>query len=814
MDKGKAGADEFLYRALVEQEQTYAIMMLDPEGCVTVWNHEAEQVFGWSKDEIIGCSGAVIFTEEDQQQGTPAKELRKALETGKAVDDRWHVRKDGSRIWMNGSVTPVRDDEGELLGFAKIVRDRTQHKALEEQLNQREAHYHFTLRNTNTCTWERDFVNDRIYWSEETYALFGFPPDIEPSHELWESRLHPDDLERERELTASIPTSGQTTFDDEFRIIHPERGIRWLLSRGFIEHDAEGEPIRMVGLNSDITARKLAEEQARRSSRRVEQLLESITDAFFAVDNEWRFTYLNRHAELLLERKKEELLGKVIWDEFSEAIGMPFYGETHRAVQERRAVDFTEYYPPLKRWFEVSAYPYENGLSVFFADVTQRKELEEERERLLAAEQHARRATENANRRLQFLARASTLLASSLDYEMTLKRLSELCVPAMADWCIIDVLTDEGELERVSVVHSDPAKTAWAQEYQWRFPPKPDGAEGAYKVLRTGKSAFYPQVPDEALQAVARDQEHLEVLRQLGFSSVIIAPLATRERTVGALTLVYAESGRTYTPEDLLFAEELARRAAIAVENAGLYEELEVRVEERTHQLEQVNRELEAFSYSVSHDLRAPLRGMMGFSQALLEDYGDRLDENGVRYLQRITASGERMGTLIDGLLVLSRLSRVELHHTTVNLSEIAHELLGELQRAEPQREVTTHVQDDLMAEGDERLLRQVMQNLLENAWKFTRNQEQAVIEVGKDNGTFFVRDNGAGFDMAYANKLFGAFQRLHPVAEFEGTGIGLALVKRIINRHGGNIWAEAKEGTGATFFFTLPEDEDETTEP
>lgn len=436
---------------------------------------------------------------------------------------------------------------------------------------------------------------------------------------------------------------------------------------------------------------------------------------------------------------------------------------------------------------------------------------------LLATEQEARQDAERANRRLQFLAEANLLLANSLDYQATLGQLAEFCVPDIADWCVIDIVTREGTLERVSVVHADAAKLAWAQQYQRQYPPHPESSTGAYNVLRTGRPEFHPQVPDTALQAVARDERHLELLRQLGLNSVIIVPLGTRDGVLGTLTLVHAESGRTYTRDDLMLAEELARRAAVAVENAHLYnqtrqlnEELEERVLERTQQLERLNQELETFSYSVSHDLRAPLRGMTGFSRVLLEDYADKLDDTAVRYIERIAASGERMGALIDALLNLSQVSRVDVSFTRIDLTELAQGLLADLQRTEPGRDVVTRVQDDLFAYGDERLLRQVMQNLLENAWKYTRKQAHATIEVGCRDGVFFVCDNGAGFDMAYANKLFAAFQRLHTPAEFEGTGIGLATVQRIINRHGGRIWAEAEEGKGATFSFTLPQDRDE----
>lgn len=236
--------------------------------------------------------------------------------------------------------------------------------------------------------------------------------------------------------------------------------------------------------------------------------------------------------------------------------------------------------------------------------------------------------------------------------------------------------------------------------------------------------------------------------------------------------------------------------------------QLELRVTERTAQLQATNRELDAFAYSVSHDLRAPLRAVEGFSQALLDDYADKLDDTGRDYLQRIQAGSIRMAKLIDALLKLSRITRSELTTTHVNLGQLAAEIAGELQAAEPDRDVEFRINKELTVVADEVMMKSVMENLLHNAWKFTGKTARALIEFGVISGgerpLYFVRDNGAGFSMEYESKLFGAFQRLHRHDEFEGTGIGLATVQRIITLHGGRIWAEGEEGKGATFYFTL----------
>lgn len=250
------------------------------------------------------------------------------------------------------------------------------------------------------------------------------------------------------------------------------------------------------------------------------------------------------------------------------------------------------------------------------------------------------------------------------------------------------------------------------------------------------------------------------------------------------------------------------RRLEAAERLHQLNADLERRVAERTAELRAVNHELEAFSYSVSHDLRAPLRGIAGFSQALLEDYGEKLDEVGRTYIQHVVADARTMSRLIDDLLRLSRVTRADMRRQPIDLSGLARAIVADLARREPDRAAEVVIAEGLAGLGDEPLLRVALENLLGNAWKFTRRVPAARIEMGmavaEGRVIYFVRDNGAGFDPAYASKLFGAFQRLHSEDEFEGTGIGLATVRRIIQRHGGDVWAEGAVGAGATFSFTL----------
>lgn len=436
--------------------------------------------------------------------------------------------------------------------------------------------------------------------------------------------------------------------------------------------------------------------------------------------------------------------------------------------------------------------------------------------RLLQRERAARKKAEAAQKRLAFLSEASHTLGSSLDYETTLNVVAKLAVPAIADWCAVDLLDERDSLQRVAVVHSDPEKVRLAYELRERSDPDPDAPYGIRHVLHSGEPELIAEIPDSLLHGMVQDEGVRSLLDELGLHSYMAVPMKTHEKTIGVITFVTAESRRRFTSDDLELAHELARRGALAVQNARLFrqvqelnDELEERVRRRTAELEATNRELEAFSYSVSHDLRAPLRAIDGFSQALQEDYLDEFDDTGRHFLRRIRAGAQQMGRLIDDLLQLSRLSRHQMQRERVHLSALASAIAASLQETDTQRDVSFEIDDAIVAPGDPHLLKIALENLLDNAWKFTGGQKQAVIKFGRqddgaDGEVYFVGDNGVGFDMAYADKLFGAFQRLHSSNEFPGTGIGLATVQRIIHRHGGRIWAEADVDDGATFYFTL----------
>jgi PAS domain S-box-containing protein len=417
---------------------------------------------------------------------------------------------------------------------------------------------------------------------------------------------------------------------------------------------------------------------------------------------------------------------------------------------------------------------------------------------------------ESAERSAQFLAEAGQVLSSSLDYEATLAGVAEMAVPATADWAAIDILDDSGELRRLAVKHVDPKKVALALEYSRRYPP--DETSAVWRAIRLGTPTLVKEITRAMLKERIQDPEQLRLLEDLGFVSVIVVPLTGHARALGTLTFVNAESGRCFTQADLLLAEELAARASAAIANAHLYraaKDAETALQRTNTELRRANADLNQFTYSASHDLREPLRMVSIFSQLLARNCAALLDADAHQYLTYIVQGAGRMEDLVKDILDYTQTANISGEITrAVSANHALQKALSGLDGAIRQSRAIVHVGVLPLLKIEEMHLVQIFQNLIGNAIKY-RSVAAPLIEVAAEprgrEWLLSVRDNGIGIGGEYLEQIFGLFKRLHTAEQYPGTGIGLAICQKIVERYGGRIQATSELGSGSVFSFTLP---------
>lgn len=554
-------------------------------------------------------------------------------------------------------------------------------------------------------------------------------------------------------------------------------------------------------------------------------IFESITEPFVFLDREMRYVFANQAARNLLGKSSEALLGNYVWDVFPNEPDSLFRAEIDRAAATGEATHVMGLNPNRGIWFDCYNYPSEHGLAILFRDVTEQKRVEQ--------------ANENAERQLALLAEASQVFGSSIEYEETIRHVSELLVPRLADWCAVDLIDEDGTLRRVNVAHVDPERARLLQAQVASFPPNPDRPMGSAQIAASGKSVVIPHVTDEVLVENSVNQEQLELLRSIGITSVIGVPLKRRDVVLGVLLMAWAHPGKSYSETDLRFAEDLASRAAGAIEKARLYRDarlaaerlqafndtLERSVQDRTERLaravkllEARNRELQDFAYVASHDLQEPLRKISTFADLVVEEYGSVVGEEGRYYMDRMQDASRRMARLITDLLSYSRVSSRAQPFQPLDLNVILSQVKADIDLSVREADGRVEVGALPLIEADPTQMQQLFQNLIMNALKFRKPDESPVVEVVNLNGesdvenplqveacTIEVRDNGIGFEERHADRIFLPFKRLNDKGTFPGTGVGLAICKRIVDRHGGVISAHSEPGKGSAFRVTLP---------
>jgi PAS domain S-box-containing protein len=422
-------------------------------------------------------------------------------------------------------------------------------------------------------------------------------------------------------------------------------------------------------------------------------------------------------------------------------------------------------------------------------------ELYEEQSRL-------RREAEDASRRAAFLAEAAAVLTSSLEYERTLEAVARLSVPHVADWCAVDIVGEGGEVRRLAVAHVDPAKIEWARELAERYPYDPEAPSGVPNVIRTARPEVYPDISDEMLVAGARDEEHLRLLREVGFVSAMIVPMAAHGRVSGVITFVTAESGRRYGPEDLAFAQHLARRSALAVENARLYREAQ-----------EANRVKDEFLATLSHELRTPLTAILGWASMLRTNSFD--EEATRRAVETIERNARAQRQIVEDVLDVSRIvtGRLRIDTRPVELRSLVEAAVDGVRPAAEAKRVslgTLLAPEVGVISADPDRLQQVMWNLLSNAVKFTPAGGSVRVELRRDGpqAVFRVSDTGQGITPEFLPHVFDRFRQADQstTRRHGGLGLGLAIVRHLVELHGGTVGVESEgEGRGSTFTVTLP---------
>ncbi len=502
--------------------------------------------------------------------------------------------------------------------------------------------------------------------------------------------------------------------------------------------DEHKTPVQYLAIRIDITEKKEAQDAAFSMLSERNTILESIGDAFFAVDKNWVVTYWNHQAEKILRTLSSAIIGKPLWEVFSGSRGSKSYTRYHEALANKTMVQFEDYYSSGDQWFDISAYPGENGLSVYFKDITDRKKNE------------------------------SALQKSEEKFRQTFERISDGLVALDNNCCYTYINKKAGEINR-----QDP-KSMIGKNIWTCFP---------HLVGRPFYEAYHTA---QAEQRYVYMEEYYRDINQWFENHIYPSP--------DGVSIYFSDIS-------------LRKQAEAKIKNMNT--ELEKKVKARTVELELANSEMEAFSYSVSHDLRAPLRGIIGFTHILEEDYSNRLDDEARRITGVIKHNTLKMGTLIDDLLTFSRTTRQQISKTKTNSYQIIQEIIKEWENKKQGVSIEWKIAPLPMVVADIPSLRQVWINLISNAIKYSSKKDLPVIEIGfetkKNETLFYVKDNGVGFNDKYKKKLFKVFQRLHDTTEFEGTGVGLAIVSKIVIKHGGKVWAEAAEEQGATFFFTIP---------
>ncbi len=735
-------------RLIVESVKDYAIIMLDPNGQVVSWNEGARRIKGYAAHEIIGRHFSCFFPESIARSGALEQALEQAAARGSAEFEGWRLRKDGSQFWADVVITALRNPRGVLVGFAKVTRDLTEQRRAREELDRFFSISLDLLCIANAVGFKRvsPAVTDVLGWTPEEFVSRPF---IE--------FVHPDDRAATLAEVNRQLSTGTKVLRFENRYRHKDGSWRVLSWRSIPQPDG-----LMYATARDVTERVEFESALVEAKEQLESRVRERTADLAAANETLRES--ERRFRALIEHGTDSI---VLTDPGHRVLYRSPGGSALGGAQAARMVG-----PFAPEQLHPDDGPQVQAVM----------------DQLLAAPGEpvpiVWRRRHDDGRWIWLEGVATNLLDD----------------PAVR--AVVTNYRDVTERKQAE------ARAAWLASFPERNPSPiveidADGSRCRY-VNPTARRLF----PD--LETAGRRHPLLAGLDDAAGPLIGgVAAEIRREVAVGGRW--YAQTLNYIADEQRLriYSTDITERREAEQAIRDLNTDLERRVERRTQELKEANQELEAFSYSVSHDLRSPLRHIDGYVELLTKDMSDGLSEKSRRYLRIVAESAGQMGRLIDDLLAFSRMGRVDLHSAVVDLGQLVPGIIADLQADTSGRNIAWRCHRLPSVQGDPSMVKQVLVNLLSNAVKYTGRKDPAVIETGcaretEDEAVIYVRDNGAGFEMKYVHKLFGVFQRLHRSEDYEGTGVGLAIVRRIVNRHGGRVWAEGAPGQGATFYFAL----------
>jgi PAS domain S-box-containing protein len=791
---------------------TDAFVAVDNQWRYTYVNTRAEELLGQTQEQLLGRSMWDVFPDAVQTKGYTQAQQAMREQNPRHFEEYYPF----IDRWFEVFIYPSPE------GLSLYFRDISERKQTEVALQQANERFKMAAIAIKGVIYDWDIETDRVERTPGLIDVVGYrPEEVEPTRQWWSERIHPEDRQRLSKTPEEF-FGNRSSFTVEYRVRHRDGQYRYVWDRGLIERNAVGQVVRIVGCNLDVSERIWAQEALKESEERFRTMADTAPVLIWMAGPDKLCDYLNQTWLCFTGRPLEQELGNG-WTQGIHPNDLERSLDTYITAFDARQKFTMEYrlrrFDGEYRWILDTGIPRFTSDGTFIGyigsciDITERKQSEEAQ---------------------QYLSGASQVLFSSLDYQTTLSSVAQLTVPQLADWCTVHVIEEDGSIQQVATAHVNPAKVAWGRKLSEKYPFDPNAERGIPQVLRTGQSELYPDIPDHLLVEAARDAEHLQILREVGFNSVMIVPLLVQGRTLGAISFVAAESGRRYNQVDLALAEELAHRAAIAVDNARLY-----RVAQRERaQAEAANRIKDEFLAVLSHELRSPLNPILGWTKLLRSRPFDQA--SAARALETIERNAQIQTQLIEDLLDVSGIlqGKTTLDVSPVNLVSTIEAAIETVRLAAEAKsiQITTQLDPSVgYVSGDSSRLQQVIWNIVSNAVKFTSPQGQVEVRLsvvcdrasddGKELGhaasvssqsqrttdyyaQIQVSDTGKGINPDFLPYVFDYFRQENSstTRKFGGLGLGLAIARYLVELHGGTVDAQSPgEGQGATFTVTLP---------